>query len=284
MILSNLAFCVMAGLVRYAETIDSYKTSLFRFVIGLALLGVAALWGKIELKFVHGPFLFLRGFFGGIAVFLFYLSIIKLGVGKGTVLSYTYPIFASIFGVIFLKEKIGIYKWIAILAALAGIYLLAVKPNSSFSSGYALGKYEMLSVLGAVLAGIAVVLVRHLHLTDSTYAIFFSQCAVGLWLVIIPANLVPLTLGYAGGVLLLCIGISATVAQLLMTESYRYLSVTVGSLLALLVPVLNMFIGVFLFRESLSLRSIIGALIVILACTLVLIQKDNNQSKIKISH
>ncbi|HNT36617.1 MAG TPA: EamA family transporter, partial [bacterium] len=89
---ANVTFCVMSGLIRNASNIDAYKTTLFRFIIGLALLGVAAIAGKIKLRFVNIRFLFLRGIFGGLAVFFFFLSIAKLGVGKGTVLNSLYPI------------------------------------------------------------------------------------------------------------------------------------------------------------------------------------------------
>ena len=51
--LSTVAFCIMSGLVRYASDIDPYKTTLFRFIVGLGMLGTAALFGKIRLRFNH---------------------------------------------------------------------------------------------------------------------------------------------------------------------------------------------------------------------------------------
>jgi drug/metabolite transporter (DMT)-like permease len=122
-----------------------------------------------------------------------------------------------------------------------------------------------------MLSGIAVVCVKKLHDTDSTYAIFFSQCVIGLWLVIVPANISGVAIGYSGGVVLLCIGIAAAVGQLLMTEGYRHTTVVVGSLLGMLVPVLNFAAGRLLFRETLSLRALLGAAVVVLSCMFVII-------------
>ena len=274
MVAANVFFCLMSALVKYASNIDSYKTTLFRFVIGLGLLGTAALFGKIKLKFVHGHFLFLRGLFGSIAVFIFFLSITKLGIAKATVLICSYPIFASIFSAIFLKEKIGILKLTAILMAFVGIYLITMDNSIGSFSLAALGKYELITILGAVLSGIAVVFVKKLHDTDSSYAIFFAQCIIGLWLVIIPAGATHCVIGYWGAIILVCIGVTATVGQLLMTEGYRHTTVTTGSLLAMLVPVLNYFVGVIIFNEAISLRSIIGAVIVIGSCMVVLAVND----------
>lgn len=188
---STAAFCLMSGLVRYASDIDPYKTTLFRFIVGLGILGTAALFGKIKLRFVDGPLLLFRGLTGGTAILIFFFSISKLGVGKGTVLIYSFPIFGSIFSSIFLKERIGVIRFGAILMAFAGIYLLAADNSQGLSLLGALGAYELLAIFGAMLGGLALVSVKKLHDTDSSYAIYFAQCVIGLWIVIVPANIVP---------------------------------------------------------------------------------------------
>ncbi|MBU4201113.1 MAG: DMT family transporter [Verrucomicrobia bacterium] len=96
MVFSSVVFCAMSMLIKCVPGIDSFKTSLFR--IGMAVLGTAAIFGFMQLRFVNGRLLFLRGLFGGLGVFLFFLSIAKLGIAKGTVISYSYPIFASVLG------------------------------------------------------------------------------------------------------------------------------------------------------------------------------------------
>ena len=271
MLCSSVAFCGMSTLIRYAASIDSFRVALCRFVIGLALLGTAALFGKIRLTFVHGRLLFFRGLTGGVAVFLFFLSIAKLGMGKGTIISYSYPVFATVFGGIILKERIGLAKAVLVATALVGIYFMTTNGSSVSSLILPMGRFELLAVLGAIFSGIAVVLVKKLHDTDTTYAIFFAQCAIGLWVVIIPANVTSVSIGYSGGAILLCIGIAAATGQLLMTEGYRHVTVVAGSLLGMLVPILNLLVGTLLFHESLSRRGLLGAVVVILSCSLVII-------------
>ena len=270
------AFCMMASLVKYASFIDPYLAALFRFVIGLCLLGAAALFGKLKLHFVNGWLLLVRGLTGGAGVFFFYLSIVKLGIAKGTIITYSYPIFASIMSVFFLKEKIGVLKWIAIAIAFIGIYLVRGEGTEGVLPLIAFGKYEVLAVVGAIFSGMAVVSIKRLHETDSTYAIFFVHCVVGLWLMIIPANLAPKAIGYFGGILLAGIGIFATVGQLLMTEGYRYLSVPSGSLLGLLVPVLNFCAGVVVFHERLSLWAIIGSILILTSCITITVDRESS--------
>jgi drug/metabolite transporter (DMT)-like permease len=269
-------FCLMSSLVKYASDIDPYKTTLFRFVIGLGILGTGALFGKIKLRFVHGPFLFLRGLLGGTAILIFFFSISKLGVGKGTVLIYSFPVFGSIFGAIFLKEKLGVIRLGSVISAFIGIYLLAGDNGNGVSILGDFGKYELLAVFGAMLGGLALVLVKKLHDTDSSYAIYFAQCVIGLWVVAVPANIVPCAIGLSGGFLLVAIGITATIGQLLSTEGYKYLPVATGSLLGMLVPVLNYVMGVTLFDEHFSIGSAIGALIVICSCVVILLKTKNS--------
>ena len=276
MLSSTIAFCLMSGLVRYASDIDPYKTTLFRFIVGLGILGTAALFGKIKLKFFNGPLLLLRGLTGGMAILIFFFSISKLGVGKGTVLIYSFPIFGSIFSSIFLKERIGAIRFIAILTAFAGIYLLAADNGRDLTLLGALGAYELLAIFGAMLGGVALVSVKKLHDTDSSYAIYFAQCVIGLWIVVVPANIVPCSIVLSGGLLLVTIGATSTIGQLLSTEGYRYLQVATGSLLGMLVPVLNYFLGVVVFGETISWQSIIGSAIVLGSCVIVLLRSDSN--------
>ena len=275
---SNVVFCVMGGLIRYAAHIESSKVALFRFMIGLALLGTAALFGKIKLTFKHGPLLFLRGLTGGAGVYFFFLSISKLGIGKGTVISFSFPVFAAIFGAVLLKERVGALKCASMAGSLLGIFLLSWNGETGVSFFDSIGKYELLAIFGAAISGLAIVVVKKLHDTDTTYAIFFAQCLVGFWLVVIPANVVSTSLGYSGGILLLCIGVAAATGQLLMTEGYRHVTVTTGSLLSMLVPVLNFLVGIFLFQEDASLYAVLGAILVISSCSLVIVSDSRSRA------
>ncbi len=269
MALASTFFCMTGCLVKCGSYIGPYRLVFFRFVIGLGLIAIAAMSGRVKLVFINKKLLFLRGLAGGIAIFIGFLSITKLGLGKGMVLICSYPIFASVISAVFLKERLRLFDIGAILTAIAGIYLIAYEKQQGFSL-LVFGKYELLAILGAVVAGITITLIRKLHDTDNSLAIYFSACAVGMWLVIVPAFRTAEDVGLKGVFILLGIGASITVGQLLMTEGFRYVPVKTGSLLLMLEPVLCYVAGVAIFREDLTLSSVFGSLLVIGACVVVM--------------
>jgi drug/metabolite transporter (DMT)-like permease len=138
-----------------------------------------------------------------------------------------------------------------------------------------------LAVLGAVIAGIAVSLIRKLHDTDGSLAIYFAQCAVGMWLVLGPSLSSEGSVGLNGVLILLGIGITVTVGQLMMTEGFKYVPVKTGSVLLMLEPVLCYIAGVAVFGEDMTLSSVFGSVLVIGACVVVLAGRKKKALPVK---
>jgi len=272
MALASVFFCIAGCLVKSGSYVGAYKLAFFRFIIGLGLITTAAMSGRVKLVFNNNKLLFLRGLTGGTAVFITLLCITKLGLGKGMVLINSYPIFASIISAVFLKERLRLLDIGAILTATVGIYFIAYEKQQGFSL-LVFGRYELLAVLGAMIAGIAVTLIRKLHDTDDSLAIYFSQCAVGIWLVIMPAFSSEGVIGFKGVFILLGIGASVTIGQLLMTEGFKYVPVKTGSLLLMFETVLCYVAGVAIFGEPLTAPCLLGTVLVIGACAVVLIRR-----------
>ncbi|MFH1707805.1 MAG: DMT family transporter [Planctomycetota bacterium] len=274
---SALLFAVMAVLLKavQAHGIDIYKVTLFRFAIGAVLIASLGLGGFIRLEFRNHRMLLVRGLLGGVAVFLYFLSIYEIGLAKGTVISSSSPVFATIGGILWLGEKSSRRKWLLVAAAFAGIVLIAMGGGGSLAG---FGGWEMLAVAGAITSGAAYVSIKQLSATDSPFAIFLAQCAMGFWLLLLPANLQPCAIGWSGGLLLLGVGLVAAIAQLLMTAGYRHLSVATASQLSLITTVANVIVGVVWFREPVTVTAIAGMAMVLAACALI-VMDDRSTGK-----
>jgi len=267
---SVIFFALMAILVKAIPNVSSYQTTFFRFAVGVGIIGILALFGVIKLSFNDRKGLFYRGLVGGIAVYLFYLAILKLGVGKGSVYIYSYPIFATLFSMLILKEKVERIKFVVIFISFAGLILLSVGGGIHSISG--IGLYELIAIVGSITTGLAVVFVKKLHDSDNSYAIFFSQCIVGFWMFLIPSGATQAKGNLTELLLLVLVGVVATIGQLFMTEGYRYVNVATGSLLQSMVPVFNLFSGWLIFKEQFTPIELIGAFVIVASCiALVLI-------------
>ena len=260
---SVVFFALMAVLVKAIPNVSSYQTTFYRFAIGVGIMGILSLFGIVHLKFNDKKNLFWRGLVGGVAVYLFYLAILKLGVGKGSVYIYSYPIFATLFSMLILKEKVEPVKFIVIFISFAGLVLLSLGGKGSLAG---MGIYELIAIAGSVITGLAVVFVKKLHDSDNSYAIFFSQCIVGFWMFLIPSGATQSKGSATELLLLVLVGIVATIGQLFMTEGYRYVNVATGSLLQSMVPVFNLISGGLIFHEQFSTIEMAGAFVIVTSC------------------
>jgi len=77
-----------------------------------------------------------------------------------------------------------------------------------------------------------------------------------------------------GVFILLGIGTSITIGQLLMTEGFKYVPVKTGSLLLMLETVLCYIAGVVIFSELLTWSCVLGSVLVIGACAVVLLRRN----------
>ena len=271
MVTACVFFCVGASLVKLVTHIDAFKIGLWRFVIGMGLLSTAAFFGGIQLKFHNRRLLFVRGLLGGTGIVITYFAIVNLGMSKGMVLVSTYPIFAYIFSIILLKEKPGVVSALLIATTFAGICLVVRGGNDGARIFESFGVYEILAVGAGLIGGLVIVTIRKLHETDSSYAIYFSQCAIGFWMAVVPAGAQSSRIDLRDGLILVLIGVTATIGQLMMTQSYKHLPVRMGAMVAMLEPVFCYLAGVALFGELLSAKSVIGTLLIIGSCVAVLL-------------
>lgn len=270
---SGCFYSVMAVLIKSIDHISAYQITFLRFLIGLLILCLAFLGRRITLKFTNRPLLLARGLVGCTAVFITYLSVIKLGIAKGTIILYSYPVFAVLFGTWLLKERLRWTNLLALTCSVIGLYLLLTRTNG-LDGFFSVGLYETIALSGAVLAGLAVVIIRKLHQTETSWEIFFAQCAVGTAIFLLPSTRHASTVTVQETAILLAIGLLATVGQLGMTQGFRYLPVKTGSLLTLIEPVLNYLLGIFLFSELITPRSLSGSVLIATACLIVLFGRE----------
>jgi drug/metabolite transporter (DMT)-like permease len=276
MAVSSLVFSAMSLLVPFTRSISTSIVTAVRFATGMAVIGGLGLFKVIELRPTNKLWLLGRGVFGAASVYLMYFGMVKLGLGMGTILAYTYPVFAALLAPLVIREKLHPDVFAAVALSFVGIWLV-VNPMSASQNGAAggssVGVYQLLALAGGVLSAVAVVAIRKLQATDSPYMIYLAQCVFGIVIIGYPTAISSFAFAPAMWLILAGIAVLATLAQLLMTTAYRDVPATEGSLLAFLVPVVNSILGVAVFGEKVQPLTIAGATLVLTACAYVALRE-----------
>jgi drug/metabolite transporter (DMT)-like permease len=258
---SSALFSAMSLVIPFTRGVSTSIIVSARFVTGILLILAMAAAGFTRLRAVNRIWLVLRGIVGAASVYFFFRGIMALGLGKGTILNYTYPIFAALLAPLILREKLSWDVLAAALVAFVGIWLV-VSPGSISS----IGIEDLLALFGGLLSGIAVVAIKKLRETETPHIIYLAQCVFGLLVVGWPTATSSFSFGAVQWLLLGVLGVLATAAQLAMTWAYKHVRATEGSLLAFLTPVLNVVLGVIIFGESMKVSTVVGSAIVLACC------------------
>src|SRR5258708_26064334 len=108
MTLSAAFFGVMAFTAKLAAArLSGPEVAFVRFAVGLSPLLVVPRYRRTAMRFQRLDLLFYRGFFGGLAVILYFMAIGHMTAGEATLLNYTAPIFRGLPSVFPLGEEVS---------------------------------------------------------------------------------------------------------------------------------------------------------------------------------
>jgi len=258
MLLAAILFGIMAFMVKIISSqLPAGEIVFFRFAIGLIMIPLWMIFRNIKLEPENKWLLALRGIFGGIAISFYFQSVSLIDLSTAVMLSFTYPVFAAIFANFFLKEKLKMAGVFALTTSLIGIYLVLLPEFTQANPGYLYG------LLSAIFAGLAVVIIRKLRRADNSWSITLALMIGGTsigGLLSINNFIMP-----APGLILLLIimGIIATLAQLLLTHGYKYCKVVEGGIISMSTVLISVILAVLFLGEKLSLNFILGGCLII---------------------
>ncbi|MEM9161101.1 MAG: DMT family transporter [Verrucomicrobiota bacterium] len=235
-----------------------------RFAFGF-LLAALLFRGKEKVSFkslITNPWLISRGLIGGTGVYFYNECIINMDAGRTTVLISSYPIFAILLAPLFVNESIKKKQLGYCLLAFIG--LIAMTSPSAFAHGVAL--WDGVAILVAIASGFVVVIIRKLHKTVNTSTIFISQCAYGLLFAAPQATRIDRLPELNAMMVVLGSSLLVILGQLAMTHGYKTVTVSKGSSISLLMPVLTTVASILIFGEKLAPFDLLGASLILFAC------------------
>lgn len=250
MLVAALFFAVMGVLVKIgAQKFSSAELVFYRSFISLVFILAMVRTRGFSLATPLLAKQVLRGALGFCSLFMFFYAISELPLATAITLNYTSPMFLAMFLPFMLHERPKRLLIAAIVVGFAGVALL-LKPSLHMNELIA----GLSGLLSGLLAGIIYIHVTQLGRAGEPdwrtvfYFTLVSSIGGALWMLLHHFN--PLT--WTDIVLLLGIGLSATIAQLAMTRAYRTGNPLVVGSLAYTTVVLASLFGITLWGETLS--------------------------------
>ncbi|MBO22181.1 MAG: RNA polymerase subunit sigma-54, partial [Rhodospirillaceae bacterium] len=129
-VIAMLLFSVVPPSVRLlSDTMTSWQIVFIRAAFGAVAMGTYFAWsGFYELKTRRTGNHFLRSTLNFIGMVMWFWALGHIELAKGIAIHFTMPLFITLFAVMFLAERVGPYRLIAMLVGFAGV-LIILRPG-----------------------------------------------------------------------------------------------------------------------------------------------------------
>lgn len=258
MMLAALFYSVADILVKYiSPSVDVIAIAFCRFFLGGLILWPLLLSRRASLRGQSTGVLLLRGLAGTIGFFCLLKSIAMIALANAMVLFYTFPLFATFFSFVLLRERFTKLELMLTMVGVIGIYILINPSSHLYNMGYIFG------LLGGCFSGLAVVLIRQLRKTNGPLIIYFYFCVVGAALTC-PFFVVSFSIPDFGQCsLLVLLAVIFVIAQLLMNQGFKFCKASEGSVILMSEVVFAGIAGVIIFKDALTPDFLVGAFLIV---------------------
>lgn len=222
MLASATTISGMNGTVQFlSATIHVFEVAFFRQLFGVLFLAAVFLRGGLKpLRTRRFGLHLLRAVLNVIALLAYFYGLSQEPLAKVVALGLTAPLFATICAVIFLRERMNLRRWIALLVGMAGA-LIVLRPGAQAVS---LG--ALMVLMSNTAWAVALIVIKSLARTE-------SAATISLYAAIL---MTPVSLVFAlfvwewpaahQFVWLVAIGVFGSLAQLCLSQSFRLADAT----------------------------------------------------------
>ncbi len=262
MVLSTLAFAGMNGLLKFLTEYSGGQLVFFRSM-GSLVFTFGYLIGKgIPILGTHRKLLITRGLFGASSMLFFFIALHYMPIGSAVALRYIAPIFAAIFAIFILKEKVRPMQWLFFALAFLGVLLLKGFDGSIPPIGLAL------VLIASVCSGLVYVVIRKIGSREHPVVIVNYFMCIATIIGGIASIFSWKTPSVPDLLLLLSLGVFGYFGQLFMTKAFQMGETNIIAPIKYIEVVFSILVGVGFLGETYSLWSIGGMAMII--CGMVL--------------
>jgi len=275
MFLSVCAFSVMDIIVKWSVDYPIGQVLFFRGFFGIIFYFFIIPKERLHNFYVtkRAGLHALRCLSGLIALVAIFIALRSLPLATVVSISFAAPIFTTIFSIFLLNEKVGKYRWLAVIIGFVGILVITEPGISSLNIYYI---FPIIFCLGLSYVAISI---RQLSTSEPVWLIsfYFSLSITLLSFFTIPQGWVMPSLN--DFLLLSLVGIFGGVANLWLGQSYKYSEVSLVTPLKYLALVFAIIFGYFIWNEIPTIKTLLGAALVILS-TMIIFKREIYKKKI----
>jgi drug/metabolite transporter (DMT)-like permease len=270
-LISAVFFAVMSALIRYLGArypigeVVFYRSAfaIVPIMVIYAWRGELAATVRTERPLGHAN----RGVLSVVGMFCNFGALARLPLIESNAISFTSPLVSVAFAAVFLKERVRIYRWSAVIIGFIGV-LVVLAPHLSgdeltiamASAGSVLGVVYALA--GSITNAGTMIQTRYLTQSETTSSIvfYFSLiCAI--------AGLVTWPFGWVSPsgkefAVLACIGFLGGMGHIFLTESYRYAAASVVAPFDYTSMIWALILGYAMFGETPTPMIVAGSAII----------------------
>jgi drug/metabolite transporter (DMT)-like permease len=276
MFLSVCTFSVMDLLVKWSSDYPAGEVLFFRGFFGL--LPTYFLIPKNKLKTFYTTarlkeHLF-RCLMGLMALIAIVVALRELPLAVVVSLSYAAPLFITVLSIFLLSEKVGIFRWLAVLIGFIGVIIIAEPGFKGMNYLY------FLPLIFCIGMAFVTITIRKLSTTEPIWliSIFFTITISIAGLATIPMGWV--MPNFQDFILLALIGVTGGSANLFLTQSYKLSEVSLVAPLKYLALIFAIIFGYLIWNEIPTVKTLIGASLVIFASLIIFRREIYHKQKI----
>jgi len=276
MFLSVCTFSIMDLLVKWSSDYPTGEVLFFRGFFGL--LPTYFLIPKNKLKTFYTTerskeHLF-RCLMGLMALIAIVVALRELPLAVVVSLSYAAPLFITVLSIFLLSEKVGIFRWLAVLIGFVGVIIIAEPGIKGMNYLY------FLPLIFCIGMAFVTITIRKLSTTEPIWliSIFFTITISIAGLATIPIGwIMP---NFQDFILLALIGVTGGSANLFLTQSYKLSEVSLVAPLKYLALIFAIIFGYLIWNEIPTIKTLIGASLVVFASLIIFRREIYHEQRI----
>ena len=297
-LIAMATFSVHDAIIKFIFTEAALYEIYFGRTFIAALLSAAYLLltkQKITLKTSYPILSIVRVVLHFLAFSFYFISLTYMSLAVATALYFSTPLFMSILAKLFLKEDIGIRRWLAILVGFIGIFVILNPDLSDFDFK------NLLPVICALFYASSMTISKKTADKDNvhTQLFYFYILTVSICLVVFflsgsgqfnkfdnPTMQFIFRDWFSNPTFtwkyIIVMGILASVAFTCIFKAYTSFSTSITSIFEYSLIIWSVIIGYFLFNDIPTLRTLLGIILVVGAGIFIFIREEIRKQKITI--